>query len=45
MEDNNLQPICTVQNGKRLARELAISTNNETTQQTLFECSTLNGKL
>ena len=31
--------------GKRLARELAISTNNETAQQTLFECSTLNGKL
>ena len=45
MEDNNIQPICAAQNRKRLAGELAISTNNETTQQTLFECSTLNVKL
>ena len=41
MEDNSIQPICTVQNGKRLAGELAISTTNESAQQTLFECSSM----
>ena len=33
-----------LQNGKRLAGELETTTNKDTTQQTLFECSTINVK-